>query len=248
MFAFRALRSLLLALLLASPSLVLFPVSQTMAVFVFTPRFTLTMAGTTWHHARTTGKLRLPKRHYAPLRSLGPTPRAVISSEDGLFYAHRGFDTAAICAALQSNREGKPLRGASTISQQTARNLFLWQSRSWLRKGLEAGYTVLLEVFVTKDRILELYLNIAETGPMVFGMEAAAQHWYRKPASELTTDEAARLAAMLPLPRRRTPESKVVRQRARWIRGHLAPMPGEPGMDALYERAAENGYVPGLCP
>lgn len=248
MFALRAVRSLLLALFLASPALVLFPVSQTMAVFVFTPRFTLTMAGTTLQHARTTGRLRLPERQMVRLSEMGPAPRAVISSEDGLFYAHRGFDTAAICAALQSNREGRPLRGASTITQQTARNLFLWQGRSWLRKGLEAGYTVLLEVFVTKNRILELYLNIAETGPMVFGIEAASQHWYRKPARDLTQDQAARIAALLPLPRRRTPESRVVRDRARWIRDHLAPMPGEPGMDALYERAAANGYVPGLCP
>lgn len=238
----RMFKSLAVALAIASPGLLLQPVAQVAGVYLFTPSFTLTMASDTWEHTLSTGRIVLPLRSRASLEDLGHTPRAAISSEDGLFYAHAGFDTAAICEALDHNRAGKPLRGASTITQQTARNLFLWQGRSWLRKGLEVGYTVLLEVFVPKDRILELYLNIAETGPMVFGMEAGAQHWYRRPASRLTLDEAARLVGLLPSPKRRIPNSGLVAKRAQWIRAHLAPMPGEPGMQALYDRAQANGW------
>ena len=244
----RALKSLVFALGIASPAVVLQPLAQVAGVYFFTPAFTTTMAASTWNHAVTTGRIAMPLRSDAALQDLGHTARTAISSEDGLFYAHRGFDTGAICDALEHNRAGKPLRGASTITQQTARNVFLWQGRSWLRKGLEVGYTVLLEVFVPKDRILELYLNVAETGPMVFGMEAGAQHWYRRPASELTVDEAARLTALLPLPKRRIPNSPLVAKRAQWIRAHLAPMPGEPGMKALHERAREHGAIPGWCP
>lgn len=127
---------------------------------------------------------------------------AVIASEDARFCSHRGFDMEAIEQALERNRRGGRVRGGSTISQQTAKNVFLWPQRSWVRKGMEAGYTALIETFWSKRRIMEVYLNVAEWGPGVYGAEAAAQYWFRKSAAELTANEAARLAAILPSPRR----------------------------------------------
>ena len=127
---------------------------------------------------------------------------AVIASEDSTFCAHRGFDMKAIEKALKANERGGRIRGGSTISQQTAKNVFLWPGRDWIRKGLEAGYTVLIETLWGKRRIVEVYLNVAEWAPGVYGAEAAAQHWFGKSADELSAREAARLAAILPSPRR----------------------------------------------
>jgi monofunctional biosynthetic peptidoglycan transglycosylase len=127
---------------------------------------------------------------------------AVIAAEDARFCEHRGFDFEAIEKALDSNARGRKVRGGSTISQQTAKNVFLWPGRDWIRKGLEAGYTVLIETLWGKRRIMEVYLNVAEWAPGVYGAEAAARRWYGKSAADLTTREAARLAAILPSPRR----------------------------------------------
>src|SRR5262249_3935792 len=127
--------------------------------------------------------------------------RAVIASEDQKFCSHYGFDLDEIDKALDENASGRRLRGASTISQQTAKNLFLGPSRSWLRKGVEAYLTVLIESLWPKRRIMETYLNIAEWGPRLFGAEAAAQANFRKPAARLSPIEAARLAVILPNPR-----------------------------------------------
>ncbi|WP_448586157.1 monofunctional biosynthetic peptidoglycan transglycosylase [Thermaurantiacus sp.] len=127
-------------------------------------------------------------------------PRAVIAAEDSRFCSHRGFDIEAIEQAMESNRAGGRLRGASTISQQVAKNAFLWPGRTWVRKGLEAWFTFWLETLLSKRRILELYLGIAEWGPGVFGAEAAARHHFGKPAARLSAGEAARLAAVLPSP------------------------------------------------
>ncbi|SOE20388.1 monofunctional biosynthetic peptidoglycan transglycosylase [Spirosomataceae bacterium TFI 002] len=127
---------------------------------------------------------------------------AVIASEDQLFFEHNGFDIKGIKNAIEKNKKGKKLRGGSTISQQVARNVFLWQKRSWFRKGLEAYFTLLIELVWGKERILEVYLNIAELGPNTFGMKAAAHNFFKKDASKLTRQEAARLAACLPSPRR----------------------------------------------
>ncbi|MFC0633959.1 monofunctional biosynthetic peptidoglycan transglycosylase [Brevundimonas balnearis] len=128
--------------------------------------------------------------------------RAAIAAEDANFCRHEGFDFEAIREALDANADGRRMRGGSTISQQTAKNLFLWPGRDWVRKGLEAGYTVLIEAFWPKRRIMEVYLNVAEFAPGVYGAEAAARHWFGKSADELTAREAARLAAVLPSPRR----------------------------------------------
>ncbi|MGE0044519.1 MAG: monofunctional biosynthetic peptidoglycan transglycosylase [Hyphomonadaceae bacterium] len=128
--------------------------------------------------------------------------RSVIASEDANFCTHDGFDFEAIEAAMESNRDGGRLRGASTISQQTAKNLFLWPARSWLRKAFESYFTVLIETFWPKRRIMEAYLNAAEFGDGIFGVEAAAQERFGVSAARLTPLQAARLAAVLPSPNR----------------------------------------------
>ncbi len=125
---------------------------------------------------------------------------AVIASEDQQFPFHAGFDFKSIREAVRHNAHSKKVRGASTISQQVAKNLFLWNGHSWVRKGLEAWFTVLIETLWPKKRILEVYLNSAQFGYGVYGAEAAAQAFFRKPAARLTRDEAARLAAVLPNP------------------------------------------------
>lgn len=128
--------------------------------------------------------------------------KAVIASEDGTFLTHNGFDFKAIEKAMENNEKGKKLKGGSTISQQTAKNVFLWQGRSYLRKGLEAYFTVLIEFVWGKERIMEVYLNSIEMGDGVYGAEAASQYWYRKSASNLSKIEAAGIAAILPNPRK----------------------------------------------
>jgi len=127
---------------------------------------------------------------------------AAIAAEDANFCRHDGFDMKAIEKALENNARGRRVRGGSTISQQTAKNVFLWPGRGWIRKGFEAGYTLMIETVWSKRRIMEVYLNVAEFAPGVYGAEAAARHWYGKSAEDLTAREAARLAAILPSPRR----------------------------------------------
>jgi len=128
--------------------------------------------------------------------------KAVIASEDGRFLEHWGFDFEAMKKAYKNNSKGKKIKGGSTISQQTAKNVFLWQGRSYVRKALEAYYTVLIELIWGKKRIMEVYLNSIEMGDGVYGAEAAAKHWYRKDATSLTRYEAAGIAAILPSPRK----------------------------------------------
>jgi monofunctional biosynthetic peptidoglycan transglycosylase len=129
-------------------------------------------------------------------------PLAVIAAEDQKFDEHFGFDLEAIEKAVEYNEKhkGKKLKGASTISQQTAKNVFLWQGRSWFRKGLEVYFTFLIELLWSKERIMEVYLNVIEMGPGIYGTEAAAQYYFKKPASKLSASEAALIAAILPNP------------------------------------------------
>ncbi|NGM64699.1 monofunctional biosynthetic peptidoglycan transglycosylase [Sphingobacterium sp. SGR-19] len=128
--------------------------------------------------------------------------RAAIAGEDAYFLTHSGFDTKAIQKAMERNQTGKSLRGGSTISQQVAKNVFLWPQRSWLRKGLEAYFTVLIEAFWSKKRILEVYLNVIEMGQGVYGAEAAAHYYFHKSAKSLTRKEAALIIAILPSPQK----------------------------------------------
>jgi monofunctional biosynthetic peptidoglycan transglycosylase len=149
------------------------------------------------------GKEMVCSHDWEPLENISTNmQKAVISSEDGNFLTHHGFDFKAIQKAMESNEKGKKLKGGSTISQQTAKNVFLWQGRSYLRKGLEAYFTILIELIWGKERIMEVYLNSIEMGDGVYGAEAAAQYWYRKNAADLTKREAAGIAAILPNPRK----------------------------------------------
>jgi monofunctional biosynthetic peptidoglycan transglycosylase len=146
-------------------------------------------------------------------------PMAVVASEDQRFPEHFGVDLSAISKALNQSEDGNALRGASTITQQTAKNLLLWPGRSFIRKGFEAGLAVSLEIIWGKKRILEVYLNVAEFGKGIYGVEAASQHYFHKSASVITTSEAARLAVLLPSPRKRDPRnlSPYLRQRVVWV-------------------------------
>src|SRR5437867_3940059 len=153
---------------------------------------------------------------------------AVIAAEDQTFSEHFGFDWKAIEKALEHNQRSKRIRGASTVSQQTAKNLFLPSGRTWARKGLEAYFTLLLEAGWSKRRILEVYLNIVEFGDGVYGVESASQFYFSKPAARLNPSEAALLAAVLPNPRQfkvKTP-SAFVRERQQWILDQMAQLGG----------------------
>ena len=141
--------------------------------------------------------------NWVPLEDISPNlQKAVIASEDGNFLKHNGFDFEAIQKAFKNNSKGGRIKGGSTISQQTAKNIFLWQGRSYIRKGLEAYFTVLIELIWGKERIMEVYLNSIEMGNGVYGAQEAARHWYSKTATNLTPREAAGIAAILPNPRK----------------------------------------------
>ncbi|HKU14452.1 MAG TPA: monofunctional biosynthetic peptidoglycan transglycosylase [Steroidobacteraceae bacterium] len=160
---------------------------------------------------------------------------AVIAAEDQNFPAHYGFDLKSINDALADRQRGRRVRGASTISQQVAKNLFLWPQQSWLRKGLEAYFTVLIETLWPKQRILEVYLNVAEFGRGVFGIGAAADVYFRKHPSRLNAYDAALLAAVLPSPKRMrvNAPSSYVRSRQQWILGQMRGLGGTAVLEQL---------------
>lgn len=177
------------------------------------PPFTITQLGALI-------ETRSLQRNYVPLSGISDNVRlAVMAAEDQLFASHAGFDWQSVSAVFRKNENRQNLRGASTITQQVAKNIFLWQQRSWIRKGLEAYFTVLLELTLDKRRILELYLNVAETGPGIFGIEAAARHYFGKSARALTHREAALIAACLPNPKiyHADNPSPHTRAKAAWI-------------------------------
>ncbi len=155
-------------------------------------------------------------------------PLAMVAAEDQKFPHHHGFDLASIRDAIADAADGERLRGASTISQQTAKNLFLWGGRSFVRKGLEAWFTVLIELTWPKQRILEVYANIAELGDGIYGVGAASRHFLHEPADAVTAHQAALLAAVLPNPRRLhvARPSAHVRDRAHWIRQQMQQLGG----------------------
>ncbi|WP_246197269.1 monofunctional biosynthetic peptidoglycan transglycosylase [Pseudoxanthomonas sacheonensis] len=157
-------------------------------------------------------------------------PVAMVAAEDQNFATHRGFDFKAIEKARANNAKGRKVRGASTVSQQVAKNLFLWQGRSWVRKGVEAWYTLLIELMWPKTRILEVYANIAEFGDGIYGAQAASRSYWRKDASRLSPAESARLAAVLPAPRRYSVArpGPFVQRRANWIQRQARQI-GGPG-------------------
>lgn len=160
---------------------------------------------------------------------------AVISAEDQRFPQHRGFDFVEMRRAWEASRDGERLRGASTLSQQTAKNVFLWSGRSWIRKGLEAWFTLLIETLWGKQRILEVYLNVAEWDTGVFGLEAAASHYFGASGIALTERQASLLAAILPSPRTRSasrPDAQVER-RSQWIRQQMRNLGGTAYLERL---------------
>jgi monofunctional biosynthetic peptidoglycan transglycosylase len=174
----------------------------------------------TWAMAQQVHEQGSVQRSWKPWAALSPDlPLAVIASEDQLFYQHHGFDVQAMRKALDHNARGRTVRGGSTISQQVAKNVFLWPGRNYLRKGLEAWFTLLIEAFWPKERILEMYLNVAETGKGRFGAEAVAQACFRKPAAKITREQAALVAAVLPAPQRfnACKPSAYVRRRQAWV-------------------------------
>ncbi|MDR2206135.1 MAG: monofunctional biosynthetic peptidoglycan transglycosylase [Flavobacteriaceae bacterium] len=167
----------------------------------FNPPITVTQIGGFMEY----GKL---DRDYISYDEMGDNVKlAVIASEDQNFYKHSGFDFDAIQKAMEESEKGKKLRGASTISQQTAKNIFLWQGGGWFRKGLEAVYTFIIEQVWSKKTILERYLNSIEMGQGVFGVEAAAQYYFGKNAKNLTKNEAAWIAVVLPNPKKYDPKN-----------------------------------------
>lgn len=175
-------------------------------------------------------------RDYVDARQISPHLKlAVIAAEDQLFAEHNGFDWASIQKAVKHNQQKKRVRGASTISQQTAKNVFLWQGRSWVRKGLEVYFTLMIELLWSKERILEVYLNVIETGVGTFGAEAAARRYYKKSAARLTRMEAARIAACLPNPKKYqvNPASAYITRRANWIVGQMNNLEGDEAIAAL---------------
>lgn len=170
------------------------------------------------------------ERDWTGLDAVSPQLRAaVIAAEDNLFCEHHGFDVDSIRDAFEEWTDGGRARGASTISMQTSKNLFLWPGRDWVRKGLEAYVTAWLEALWPKERILEVYLNIAEWGPGIYGAEAAALHYFRVPAARLNRQQATRLAAVLPNPREWSPArpTEYIRERAAILErrmGQLGPL------------------------
>ena len=154
-------------------------------------------------------------------------PQAVVAAEDQKFLEHHGFDFEAMQEAWENNQKGKQIKGASTITQQTVKNVFLWPSRSYVRKGLEAYFTVLVELMWPKERIMEVYLNVIEMGDGVYGIEAASQTFYNKKAADLSKGQAAMIAAVLPNPRRWSPArpTSYIQSSQGWIMRQMSNLP-----------------------
>ncbi|WP_338081790.1 monofunctional biosynthetic peptidoglycan transglycosylase, partial [Ectothiorhodospira mobilis] len=195
---------------------------------------------------------KVPVQHrWIPWEAMSPQAAfAVIAAEDQRFLRHHGFDFGAITAALADWFRGGPLRGASTLSQQTAKNLFLWPESTLGRKTLEAYLTIFMELLWPKRRILEIYLNIAQFGPNIYGIEAASRAYFHKPAAALTLEEAARLAAVLPGPGRMSaaaPSPRVL-QRAEWIRDQVRQLHKAGYLEGIGPPQQARGAVPEPLP
>jgi monofunctional glycosyltransferase len=196
------------------------------------PPFTLTQLGSLF-----TGKGL--KRDYVDMKQVSSYGRlSFIAAEDQLFPDHNGFDWKSIQKAMEYNKK-KPnrIKGASTISQQVAKNVFLWQGRSWFRKGLEVYFTFMIELLWGKNRIMEMYLNVSEMGPGIFGVEAAAQNYFKKPAKKLTRQEAAMIASCMPNPKKYTvkPLSRYVANRYPWVMKQMAFLQNDPDIQRLLQ-------------
>ncbi len=171
------------------------------------------------------GKEMTLKHDWVSLEDISPKLQlAVVCSEDQNYLKHYGFDFTAIEKAMKANEAGKKLRGASTISQQTAKNVFLWPGRSYIRKAFEVYFTLLIELCWSKERIMEVYLNSIEMGNGVYGAEAASLYWFKKPAKKLNKDESAAIASILPNPRKyiANPAGPYIARRKEWIKKQMS--------------------------
>ncbi len=232
----RGRRRLLRRLLVLPVALVLLSVLQVAALRFVDPPVSMVMVEhrlRAWVEGDGDFRLRYQWRDLGQIST--SLPLAAIAAEDQRFAEHRGFDLEAIEKAREQHARGGRLRGASTISQQTAKNVFLWSGRSWVRKGLEAWYTVLMELMWPKQRILEMYVNVAEFGPGIYGAQAAAQAFFGKDADALTAAEAARLAAVLPSPRRYSASNPgpYVQRRTGQIQRQMRQIGGESYLEKL---------------
>jgi monofunctional biosynthetic peptidoglycan transglycosylase len=190
-------------------------------VYKFIPvPFTITMIANSIENLGTENPV-IWEKDWKSLDNISPQYiKAVIASEDQKFFTHYGFDMQAIEKAIESNsKNSRKIRGGSTISQQTAKNVFLWQGRSYVRKGLEAYFTLLIELLWSKERIMEVYLNIAEMGNGIYGVEAASQKYFKQSAKDVSKSEAALIAAILPSPKKYSAKnpSSYIRKRQQWI-------------------------------
>lgn len=186
--------------------------------------------------AWTEGKSGKIYSHWTPYEEMDSNAAlAVLAAEDQRFPAHFGVDTEALFGAVKNNMKGKRIKGASTISQQVAKNVFLWQHRDYFRKALELYFTWMIELIWGKERILEVYLNVAETGPMTFGVEAASRRYYGHSASELSRSEAARIAAVLPNPKRFSiaNPSPYIQRRTQRIQNQMRQLGGKTYLENL---------------
>jgi len=194
-------------------TVIIFPIVWVIFYTFISPPYSLYMLIKKWDNKQEIQVEKIPFKQISKWSKL-----AVIASEDGKFYSHMGFDFEAIKKAQEHNKKSKRKRGASTISQQTAKNLFLYPSRSFIRKGLETYFTILIEIFWTKDKILEHYLNSIELGPGIYGVQAAAKKYFQKNAKDLTLSEASLMASVLPNPikfRINRPSSYVLKRQSK---------------------------------
>ena len=216
-------------LLLAPFVLLLFSVLQVVVLRFVDPPFSMVMAADQLQRwVSGPGRSLLAYDWVDREQMASCVPISLVAAEDQQFPLHNGFDLAAIAKAREHNQRGGKVRGASTISQQVAKNLFLWQGRSWLRKGLEAWYTVLIELLWPKHRIIEVYANIAELGDGVYGVQAASRQFFGRDAAALSANQCARLAAVLPAPRRYNAANPgpYVQRRASWIQRQARQLGG----------------------
>jgi monofunctional biosynthetic peptidoglycan transglycosylase len=217
---------------LAGLLVLLAPVPMILGLALVQPPMTSIMAQQTIGRLFTGERPLWPKHTTVGHDAISPNlRRAVLASEDDRFYLHHGIDFVEIDKALERRRKGGKLRGASTLTQQVAKNLFLWNGRSYVRKGLEMYLTLWLEALLSKDRILDLYLNLAEWGPSVYGAEAAARFHFGKSAFNLSRDEAARLAAILPSPKRWPANGSVASRRVGTILDRMQGAAARPTTD-----------------
>ncbi|MDR0371148.1 MAG: monofunctional biosynthetic peptidoglycan transglycosylase [Prevotellaceae bacterium] len=194
----RFLRNVILVLFLLSVLSVI--------IYRFAPVYYTPLMAIRSIEALKNGKILQNKKTWVKIGNISPMMiRAVVASEDNLFMQHSGFSVDDIKKAMNENKKGRRLRGGSTISQQTAKNVFLWPKRSYARKALEAYFTLLIELFWSKERIMEVYLNVIETGNGIYGVEAAAKHYFRASASALSKSQSALIAVCLPNPRKYNP-------------------------------------------